>query len=436
MPDRTVPHQVGGRRLRALRVEVLEGDSSGLDIVADDTITIGTAAQNDLVLKDPAVSRFHLELRHLGREIVLVDLGSTNGTFVGAVRLIDARIPPGTILTLGDTRVRVDEAGDLKAEASEQEEVGGLRGRSDVMRRLMARISKLAGSDVSVLIRGETGVGKELVARALHECSSRKDAPFETVDCGSIAPALIASELFGHEKGAFTGADRRRRGAFERAHGGTLFLDEIGELPVSLQSALLGALERRSFRRVGGDERVEVDVRVISATLRELRPDVNAETFRPDLFYRLAVVTLEVPALRERPNDIPLLVEHFLRDAGHFGPVEDVIPTAVLRRLLEHRWPGNVRELRNFVEAALAMGEPPSMGATEGAATPAKGNQFSPELFEQSFKDARKRLIFEFESAYLESLLEESGGNISGAARKADVHRSYLQEMMRRHGKR
>jgi DNA-binding NtrC family response regulator len=210
---------------------------------------------------------------------------------------------------------------------------------------------------------GESGTGKELFARAVHEHSKRADGPFVVVDCASLTPTLVASELFGHEKGAFTGADRRHQGAFERADGGTIFLDEIGELPEQLQPNLLGVLERRRFRRLGGRDEIEVDVRVVSATNRDLRAEVNAGTFRLDLYYRLAVVRFAVPSLRERPEDIPILIEHFLREAGETAPMGEVVPPAVMAGLQRHHWPGNVRELRNYVEATVAMGETPELEA-------------------------------------------------------------------------
>ncbi len=422
--------------LRALSVEVVDGPDVGVRIsVRGDTLTGGTAPGNDLRLTDPTVSRFHFELRNLGDRIEVRDLASTNGMWVGGLELMHGFMSPGAILAIGKTRVRIDDAGQVEAELLDGDRMGDLRGRSPAMRRLMATIAKIAASDVSALLLGETGVGKEVVARAIHAASPRAQGPFETVDCGAIAPALVASELFGHERGAFTGADERRIGAFERAHGGTLFLDEVGELPASLQPALLGALERRSFRRVGGSERIDVNVRVVSATLRELRSDVNRDAFRPDLFYRLAVVTLSVPPLRERKNDIPLLIEHFLRRLGHSGAVEELFPGVALQQLLEHRWPGNVRELRNFVEATVAMGESPPLQVR----TPRDSNSTKYPVEEASatilpFKDARQDALSDFEENYLRVLMARCEGNISSASRMAGVNRSYLQEMLRKYG--
>jgi DNA-binding NtrC family response regulator len=299
------------------------------------------------------------------------------------------------------------------------------------MRRLMAQLGRAAGRDVSVLLVGESGTGKELCARALHDLGPRRDKPFVTLDCGALSPTLIASELFGHEKGAFTGADRVHVGAFEQAHGGTLFLDEIGELPPALQATMLGVLERGRFKRLGGRSEIAVDVRVVSATHRDLRAEVNAGSFRLDLYYRLAVVCLQVPPLRDRPEDVPLLVEHFLREAGHDGPVEEVMTPEILQSWLEHRWPGNVRELRNLVEATLAMGEPPPLGDSPAAA----GEDPFLALLPLGYKQARAQLLHQFEARYLDHLLARAGGNVSKAAREARMDRSHLIDLLSRHGK-
>jgi len=329
-------------------------------------------------------------------------------------------------LSIGKTRVRVDDGARITLELHESEELNALRGRTAVMRRLMARVRKAAASDTPVLLIGESGTGKELVARALHEEGRRKDGPFVTVDCGALSPSLVASELFGHERGAFTGADREHVGAFERAHGGTLFLDEIGELGAELQPALLGVLERGRLRRVGGRKELEVDVRVVAATHRDLRSEVNTGSFRLDLYYRLAVVVLTLPSLRERAEDVPLLVLHFLREAGHDGPIESVFSADALAALARHRWPGNVRELRNVVEATLAMGEAPELAGPSSPET-------SPSL-DLPYKDARRALLDDFERRYVERLLERTGGNVSAAAREAQMDRTYLIKLVARHG--
>jgi DNA-binding NtrC family response regulator len=421
--------------VRALRVEVLEGPNAGQSAsAAEDRLTIGTATGNDLLLTDSTVSRYHLELVRGAQGTQVVDHASTNGTFVGGVRIERATIPAGTSLRLGRTVVRVVDGESVSVALHAQDRLGGLLGASAVMRRLMVQLERAAKSDVAVLLLGESGTGKELIACALHETGARKEKPFVTVDCAALAPTLVASELFGHERGAFTGADRAHVGAFERAHSGTLFLDEIGELPVALQAMLLGVLERQRFRRLGGNSEIAVDVRVVSATNRDLRAEVNATRFRLDLFYRLAVVTLDVPPLRERTDDIPLLVEHFLRECGSDEPVESLISTAALESLQRQPWPGNVRELRNLVEATFAMGELPALrSARPEAAAPAPDDLIE-ELLDEDYRSARARLLESFESRYLKRLLVRAEDNVTRAAKLARMDRSHLIDLLHRHG--
>lgn len=416
--------------MRRLVLEVTAGPAEGTRLEPEsERVTVGSAEGNDLVIDDPTVSRYHLELRRGRFGVVVTDLDSTNGTRHEGARLHEAEVPSGATLTIGDSALRVSDGGRMTLELHEDDELGALVGRTPAMRRLMALVRRAARRDVAVLLVGESGTGKELVARGLHAEGERARGPFVTVDCGALAPSLIASELFGHEKGAFTGAERQHLGAFERANGGTLFLDEIGELPPSLQPMLLGALERRAFRRVGGREEVSVDVRVVGATHRDLRAEVNAGRFRLDLYYRLAVVVLRLPALRERLEDLPLLVERFLREAGHEGPVEDVIGSEQMDAFAAHRWPGNVRELRNAVEATFAMGElvlgEGPLGADAGDAA---------RWLEQGYKDARATVIFDFERRFLEELVERAEGNVSKAARLARMDRTYLIKLLQRHG--
>lgn len=426
--------------IRTLRAEVIEGPDAGAQPMApSDRLAVGTAEGNDLVLRDPTVSRYHVELSPAPEGIAVIDCGSTNGVFVGGVRVAKGMVAPGTHLRLGATVLHVTQGDAVTVEVLPDEALAGLRGRSPAMRRLMAQIRRVAGSPASVLVQGESGTGKELIAQALHDLSPRARAPFVTVDCAAMMPTLIASELFGHERGAFTGADRRHIGAFERAHGGTLFLDEVGELPPALQANLLGVLERRRFRRLGGREEIQVSVRVVSATNRDLRAEVNAGSFRLDLFYRLAVVRLAVSPLSERREDVPLLVEHFLRQCGHAGPVQALISGPAMKALMQHRWPGNVRELRNLVEATVAMGETPPLlesADPDGRDEPAGTGAADPfaEVLGSTYKDARREILSRFEAHYLPHLLERAGGNVSKAARMAAMDRSYLIDLLRRHG--
>ncbi len=424
-----------------LKAEVVDGPDAGRSTwTSEERLTLGTAKGNDLVLGDETVSRFHALVRWTNDGFLIVDQRSTNGTFVGGARLGEATVAPGTLVGLGRTRVRLLHGLEAKVDLHDEPRLGSILGNSTVMRRVMAWVQRAAASEASVLLSGASGTGKDVVARAIHELGPRASAPFVTVDCGALAPSLIASELFGHERGAFTGADRQHTGALEQAHGGTLFLDEIGELPRELQPALLGALERRTFRRVGGKSDVSVDVRVIAATNRNLREDINGGDFRLDLFYRLAVLTLELPSLAERREDIPLLLTHFFESLGHRGDLGELLPADVLKAVTEHDWPGNVRELRNFAEATLALGQlarPPS-GAR---ATPSGETRIDDaasmridELLDVPFKKARQRALLAFEERYLAHLLGKTGGNVSQAARDAGLDRSYLFSLLRRSG--
>jgi DNA-binding NtrC family response regulator len=431
--ERTVPHAgISGIPVQSVEATVIEGPDAGKQASAcSERLSVGTARDNDLPLTDETVSRYHLELWVSPDGVRVHDPGSTNGTWVGAVRVQSGIVPPGSILKLGKTTLRLGHGEPLTLALHKDHALAGLRGQSSLMRRLMALVQRAAGRDVSVLLVGESGTGKELCARALHDLGPRRDKPFVTVDCGALSPTLIGSELFGHEKGAFTGADRAHAGAFEQANGGTLFLDEIGELPPTLQTTMLGVLERSRFKRLGGRAEIAVDLRIVSATNRDLRAEVNAGSFRLDLYYRLAVVCLAVPPLREHAEDVPLLVDHFLRVLGHNGRIDEVVAPETLQRWMQHRWPGNVRELRNLVDATLAMGEPPPL---VDAPSPTGGGPFA-ALLQLGYKQARAQLLHEFEERYLTHLLERSGGNVSKAAREARMDRSHLIDLLQRHGK-
>jgi DNA-binding NtrC family response regulator len=432
--DKTVREPARSLPLVALRVEVVEGPDRGRVVVASgDVLSVGSAAGNDLVLDDPTASRFHLEFQRAASGVLVLDHESTNGTLAGTTRIERAVVSPGALLGVGKSVLRVGDGGNIEVPLLGGDTLAGLRGRSLAMRKLMLLVERAARSDVTVLVVGESGTGKELVARALHELGPRRGAPFVTVDCGALAPTLVASELFGHEKGAFTGANHQHIGAFEQAQKGTLFLDEIGELPIQLQTTLLGALERRRFRRLGGRSDVEVDVRVVCATNRDLRAEVNRGAFRLDLFYRIAVVSMRLPPLRERKEDVPILIEHFMREAGHTGPVEGIFPPKAMIDLSEHRWNGNVRELKNLVEATLAMGETPPLSVDARAPGSARGDPIAP-LLELKFKDGRARLLADFEARYLKHLLARFDDSVSRAAQEAGVDRSHLTHLLKRHG--
>ncbi len=399
----------------------------GSDSAASDdagTLTIGSAEGNTLVVSVPTVSRYHLEARATPEGIAIEDLGSLNGTFHGGIRIVRAVAPAPVELRLGEALVRLEEDEPIVPPDEDVPAVPGLVGASAAMQDVARRIARVAPANASVLVRGETGTGKEVVARAIHALSPRAAAPFEVVDCGSLPPTLIAAELFGHERGAFTGADRKRIGAFERAHGGTIFLDEIGELPHEVQPALLGALERRRFRPLGASREVGVDVRVVAATHRDLRAAVNDASFRADLYYRIAVTRIEIPPLRERPDDIEPLVAHFVNEVGD-REAPSPFGWAAIEALRQHRWSGNARELRNVVESALAMGRV----ELEGGAEAELGGGARP-----SYREARARAVEHFERAFLTELVRETGGNASEAARRARMDRPYLLTLLRKHG--
>jgi DNA-binding NtrC family response regulator len=414
-----------------LRIEVVDGPDQGKHVVGGDVVSIGSARDNALVLADLTVSRYHLDVTPRPDGILVTDLGSTNGTYIGAVRIEQAIVPPGTPVKLGGTTIRfTDGARPALVSASGRHELAGMIAVSPRMVRLFGDIERVAQAPTSVLIVGESGTGKERVACALHERSARAGAPLVTIDCGALSSSLIASELFGHERGAFTGADRLHKGAFERAAGGTAFLDEIGELPAADQSALLGVLERRRFRRVGGSAELDAQVRVIAATNRDLRADVNTGRFRQDLYHRLAVVVLRLPPLRERREDIPLLVEHFAHELGGAGPIEALFGAEQLACWRDHPWPGNVRELRNAVEAALVVGPQPLEGDHGPSPSPAAADPG--ELL--PYRDHRAAVVRDFEYGYLVRLLAQAAGNVSHAARLARMDRSHLIDLLHRHG--
>ena len=315
----------------------------------------------DVALEDPFVSGRHLRIAPARGAWWIADLGSTNGTFVGGARVERAELPLGAVVSAGESQLVLEPPSTESPRRVEAYE--GMISRDPGMRRLFDLVERVAAADVPVAVFGETGTGKELVARAVHARSARRDGPFIPVNCSAIAETLIESELFGHEKGAFSGADRFRKGAFEEAHGGTLFLDEIGELPLDLQPKLLRALELGEVKRVGASRPVTVSVRVVAATHRDLRARVRAGRFREDLFYRLCVVPVTIPPLRQRREDVRALAEAFLAGAAPRGQELRWADDA-LARLEGYDWPGNVRQLKNVVQRALLFrGEGRVVGA-------------------------------------------------------------------------
>jgi len=316
-------------------------------------VRIGASAANDVVLEDEHASRFHCEIRKTSEGYLLRDLGSMNGTRVGDVDVKECLLHPGAVITVGGTHIRflADDGKPEEFLVGKSDFFGNLVARSLRMREVFGVLERVVATDLTVLIGGETGCGKDVMARAIHAASTRADKPFVVFDCGAVAPSLIESEIFGHVKGAFTGANENRDGAFVRANGGTLFLDEIGELSPSLQPKLLRAIEARTIRPVGGGHEIPVDVRILAATNRDLEEAVRNGSMREDLFYRLSVVTIQIPALRERMEDLPVLAEKIVE----VGSKRLRLASEALSVLEQYDWPGNVRELRNVIESAAAV---------------------------------------------------------------------------------
>ena len=420
-------------RLRApsaFVVSVVSGAEAGARHELDETasaLTIGTSVSCDLRLSDRGASRRHASIEWLGTFLRVRDLGSTNGTFVNGVKIVEAEICGGETLRIGSSTLQVESksARGADAPAPVVASFGQLVGSSVAMRRIYPLCARLANADVPVVIEGETGTGKEVLAESLHESGTRRSGPFVVFDCTAVPTSLAESELFGHERGAFTGAVSTRLGVFEQANHGTLFIDEIGDLEPNLQPKLLRALERSEVRRVGGDRWIEVDVRVIAATRRNLDKEVELGRFRDDLFHRLAVARIEMPPLRDRREDIPALARHLWQTLGGVEP----LPDALIARLRDEPWPGNVRELRNAVARHLALGD------LETPTAPARDSSVSMETLlasDMSFIEARDRLVEEFERRFVDRLLAEHGGDSARAAAASGIGRRYFQKLRKR----
>jgi DNA-binding NtrC family response regulator len=355
-----------------------------------------------------------------------------NGTIVDGVGVVEGFLRGGSLLRLGRAVVRFEFSTESnRVPVSERTRFGSLVGTSVAMRSCFALMEKAAVTDSTVLLEGETGTGKSRAAQAIHQASRRKDKPFVVVDCSAIPSNLLESELFGHEKGSFTGATLRRTGAFEEASSGTIFLDEIGELPSDLQPKLLRALENREIRRVGSNAYQAVDVRIIAATNCDLRASVNGGRFRADLYFRLAVLKIEVPALRQRPEDIPAIVDGVLASLGTDPQEASLLKTPeLIARLQQSAWPGNVRELRNYLERCLAFQDTqPLTESTE--APPPTSEAIDPNL---PYAAARRTALDRFERAYLEALLRVNQGRVTQAAIAAEMDRVYFYRLLRKHG--
>jgi DNA-binding NtrC family response regulator len=439
MSDDAGTHVMAGRvtefRYHRFRLRVVDGPDRGREQVCDgNELSIGSDPGNHLVLTDPTVSGHHCVITATPQGFLFRDLDSTNGSTLAGYRVALAYLKAGAVLGLGASLLRFDRLEEEVGEpVSPDDRFGGVIGKSVAMRRIFAVLPRIAASDSTLLIAGETGTGKGVLAEAVHQASPRAKNPFVVVDCGAIPPTLIESELFGHARGAFTGAVAARAGAFEAAQGGTIFLDEVGELPLDLQQNLLRALEERTVKRIGAIDRVRLDVRVIAATNRDLRQAINRGAFRADLYYRLHVVRIELPPLRERREDVPLLVGHFYAELAGAGAAP---PPELLASLSQHDWPGNVRELRAAVERSLLLGDPQlwnEIVAGEPAAPASQGP--APDVFDAalSFRAAKERAMARWERWYVTELVRRAGGNLSRAAREARMDRTHLRELVRRY---
>jgi transcriptional regulator with GAF, ATPase, and Fis domain len=430
--------EAGSTTAPAFELAVLEGPDAGtrfsLDASGPARVLVGQSPACTVRLSDRRVSRRHAAF-HLteGPTVELQDLGSRNGTFVNRVRIAAAYLRGGETVGVGDSTLRLELVEPARRiPLSKATGFGRVVGASVEMRRLYPLLEKLAASDVPVVIEGETGTGKELIAEALHSEGRRADKPFVVFDCTTVAPNLVESELFGHERGAFTGALASRKGVFELADGGTLFIDEIGDLDLSLQPKLLRAIQRSEVRRVGGDKWLPVDVRVIAATRRDLDHEVQEGRFREDLFFRLVVARIELPPLRTRKGDVTLLAHHLWKQLGGEGTV----PYDLVQRCEAYAWPGNVRELYNEVARRIALGDLDEV-ARGRAASSAQEKDFlgSVLALDLPISRAREKLLDEFHRRYVERVIAQHGGNITRAAAASGLALRYFQVLRAKQNK-
>jgi DNA-binding NtrC family response regulator len=436
--DEKAPHP--GRRIQTYRLNISSPDERTVEVSAP-LLRVGTRKGNDLVVEDPTVSRLHFEIVIDGIGHRLRDLGSTNGTYVDGYRVTDIYLKGGSVIRAGRVELAVELLDEeTSVPASSADRFGPVIGQSLAMRELFSLLERASASDATILVEGETGTGKELISQAIHEVSPRRTGPFVVFDCGAVAPSLLESELFGHEKGAFTGASTQRIGRMEEAHGGTLFIDEVGELPAELQPRLLRAIETREVRRLGGSRTIPTNVRIVAATNRDLSLEVNRGSFREDLYYRLAVVRVVSPPLRDRPEDIEPLAEHFIQracgtDRRKAARLIKSVSEANWKLLRRHPWPGNVRELRNVIERTVALSAPETLESIEPAPGP-KGPKGSGSLepdLDRPLMEQKADLVALFEEAYLRGQLDRHQGNITRAAAAAGLDRMYFKRLLKKY---
>jgi transcriptional regulator with PAS, ATPase and Fis domain len=415
--------QVEGLRRRIYRITTGRGRGARVRRCAEDLVTLGSHEGNTIHVPDATVSRFHARIELDAHGWLLTDLDSTNGTFVDKMRVLSAYLDERARLVLGDAELKFEvERAEQELTISDTNRFGALHGGSAVMRRLFTELAQIADSDSTVMLHGETGSGKEVVASEIHRHSARRDGPFVVVDCGGMPDTLLEAELFGHERGAFTGADRTRVGAFEQASGGTLFLDEIAELTPQMQTRLLRVLENHQIKRLGANNWRTVDVRVIAATHQDLARMCNQRRFRDDLYYRLAVLTVRIPPLRDRLEDLPLLVGAILRELGATHQL--AIDEQLLVALRARRWAGNVRELYNVIQRAVIQG-PEALESDDPRDHDGRS---------EPYKVAKARAVEQFDRDYLTKMLARHQGNVSAIARDAQVDAAWVFRLVRRYG--
>jgi DNA-binding NtrC family response regulator len=417
-------------------LEVTRGPDTGLTRrLEEPSLTIGKGTLCGLRLTDQTVSREHVRLELGSTGLVVHDGGSKNGTWIGTIRVKDATLTGNASIKLGATILAITlDSRRTEILVADGDRFGAAYAKSLAMRHLFATLLRAAPTELSVLIEGESGVGKEILARGIHDHSARRGGPFVAIDCGAIPPDLVESELFGHAKGAFTGAERARVGLFQQADGGTVFLDELGELPLELQPKLLRVLEQREVRPVGGTKAYPINVRVLAATNRNLKDRIAEGAFREDLFYRIAVSRVRVPSLRERPDDVGLLATRFLRELTG-DPVAE-LPPDLLAMLQGYGWPGNVRELRNVVGriALLEARDRRELFDATGTLRRDALAATQEDLSAMPFQEARRIVLERLEATYFPAVLERAGGVVSHAAKLSGLARSSFYRMLERRG--
>lgn len=416
----------------------IESDKSSIFPVTKSLVSIGKSKSNDIVIDDEFVSNFHAKIENRNGEFFLKDIGSTNGISLNGQKVVESALPYNSLIEIGKTMVKFySESEKKKISPMKDTEFHGIVSQNDEMREIFTLVTKIANSDSTVLIQGETGTGKELIARAIYKLSPRNSKPFVTVNCAAISKDLIESELFGHEKGAFTSAHQRRKGAFEHANGGTIFLDEIGELPLELQPKLLRVLENREIKRVGGNELIDIDVRILAATNRNLATEVKAGKFREDLFYRLMIIPIFVPPLRQRPEDIELLVEDFLKKDLSKGKskVNKITPKAVTV-LKKEKWGGNIRELKNVISRAVLECKGDTIEPSDLSFAPSSLiEQTEHEWNLSEFRDAKTvKTLRDVEKDKISLELKRHKWNKQETAKALGISKSTLHDKIKKYG--